>query len=139
MRKLTKAVSVLLSVVMLMSIVLCAPFTVSAAEVDNESVSATSCDFSYSVISKEEKTCEIAKYNGSASELSIPSQIDGYTVTSIGSYAFEYCTSLKSITIPNSVTTIEQEAFNNCSNLSNVRFGKMFNKLVGEHFGAVIV
>lgn len=119
---------------MLMSIVLCAPFTVSAAEVDNESVSATSCDFSYSVISKEEKTCEIAKYNGSASELSIPSQIDGYTVTSIGSYAFEYCTSLKSITIPNSVTTIEQEAFNNCSNLSNVRFGKNVQQIGGGAF-----
>ena len=42
------------------------------------------------------------------------------SVTSIGDYAFEYCTNLTSITIPNSVTSIGMYAFNGCSRLTSV-------------------
>ena len=55
--------------------------------------------------------------NEPTGELTIPSKvlINGtpHTVTSIGDYAFEYCSSLTDITIPNSVTTIGDYAFNN--------------------------
>jgi len=43
-----------------------------------------------------------------------------YSVTSIGSYAFQNCSSLTSITIPNSVTSIGYGAFNKCSSLTSV-------------------
>ena len=39
---------------------------------------------------------------------------------SIGSNAFNYCTSLQSITIPNGVTSIGQQAFNNCYSLTSI-------------------
>ena len=39
---------------------------------------------------------------------------------SIGNYAFEYCSKLKSITIPNSVTSIGQYAFQDCPSLLNI-------------------
>ena len=42
------------------------------------------------------------------------------SVTSIGEYAFSYCTSLESIDIPASVTSIGEYAFLNCSNLMSV-------------------
>ena len=42
------------------------------------------------------------------------------SVTTIGSYAFEYCSSLTSITIPESVTTIGDCAFYNCSSLTSI-------------------
>ena len=43
-----------------------------------------------------------------------------YSVTSIGEYAFYYCSSLTSITIPNSVTSIGDRAFWNCDNLTSI-------------------
>jgi hypothetical protein len=42
------------------------------------------------------------------------------SVTSIGGYAFVYCTSLTNITIPNSVTNIGAEAFCDCIRLTSV-------------------
>ena len=46
-----------------------------------------------------------------------------YSVTSIGSNAFESCTGLTSITIPNSVTSIGKLAFDGCSGLTSVTIG----------------
>ena len=43
-----------------------------------------------------------------------------YSVTSIGSAAFQNCTGLTSITIPNSVTSIGSAAFQNCSGLTSI-------------------
>lgn len=43
-----------------------------------------------------------------------------YDVTGIGEHAFEQCDSLRSITIPSSVTSIEYRAFKSCKNLTAV-------------------
>ena len=45
------------------------------------------------------------------------------SVTSIGEYAFMYCTSLTEITIPDSVKSIGEEAFCSCENLATVTIG----------------
>ena len=42
------------------------------------------------------------------------------SVTSIGEVAFEYCSGLTSVTIPSSVTSIGDYAFSGCSNLTSV-------------------
>ncbi|MBR4028662.1 MAG: leucine-rich repeat protein [Alistipes sp.] len=44
-------------------------------------------------------------------------------ITTIGEYAFLYCSSLTSVTIPDSVTTIGDGAFYDCSSLTSVTIG----------------
>ena len=56
--------------------------------------------------------------NGTIKSVVIPN-----SVTSIGSYAFSGCTGLTSVTIGNSVTSIGDYAFNDCSRLTSVTIG----------------
>ena len=53
----------------------------------------------------------------------IKSVIIENSVTSIGSYAFEDCTSLTNVTIGNSVTSIGKRAFLGCASLTSVTIG----------------
>ena len=45
------------------------------------------------------------------------------SVTEIGSFAFSNCSSLTSVTIPDSVTTIGNQAFSDCKSLASVTIG----------------
>lgn len=56
--------------------------------------------------------------------INIPSTLDEYPVTGIGSYAFQYCNNLTGVTIPNGVTEIGSYAFEYCTALTNVTIGK---------------
>ncbi|MDD6535480.1 MAG: leucine-rich repeat domain-containing protein [Prevotella sp.] len=78
----------------------------------------------YNLISKgnvAEVTKGDKKYSG---DITIPSSIKvnevDYAVTSIGASAFEWCSGLTSVTIPNSVTSIGGAAFQYCSGLTSV-------------------
>jgi hypothetical protein len=62
----------------------------------------------------------IAGYNGSGGDVTIPSTINGLPVIGIGNYAFSDLSSLTSISIPNSVINIGGYAFFGCSGLSSV-------------------
>ena len=55
-----------------------------------------------------------------AGAVSIPSSLGGYSVVSIGSYAFSGCKMLTNVTIPESVTSIRYCAFSMCSGLKGV-------------------
>ncbi len=104
-----KVISLLLSVMMLLSVTTGLNFSALANSSD---------DYEYEIL--DDGTAEITDYYGDGGDVTIPSIIDGYTVTSIGSYAFFDCESLTSVTIPNSVTSIGDNAFNNCTSLTSV-------------------
>ena len=53
-------------------------------------------------------------------DLVIPATIEGYPVTQIGGWAFEDCSSLTAVTIPDSVTTLGMYAFFRCTGLTEV-------------------
>ncbi|MBQ8210486.1 MAG: leucine-rich repeat domain-containing protein [Clostridia bacterium] len=105
-----KIISMLLVVVMLISVT---PVSIFAEddilnyltyEISNGEVTITNCDTSYS---------------GPAN---IPNTIDGYPVSKIGASAFWTC-SITSLTVPNNVTSIGQEAFSECRNLESISLG----------------
>ncbi len=81
----------------------------------------------YNLVSKiqeAEVTQNPNKYTGS---VVIPEKVTyesvEYSVTSIGEWAFQYCSGLTSITIPNSVTSIGEQVFRYCSGLTSVTIG----------------
>lgn len=109
--KFKKLTSALLAVIMIFGAFTIVPITASAA---------TSGDFEYEVL--DDGTAEITAYNGNDETLAIPSELDGYTVASIGYRSFYGNTTLTSLTIPDSVKSIGNMAFYAC-NLTSVTLG----------------
>ena len=59
-------------------------------------------------------------YNGTLNDVVIPSYYKGYPVTNIGDNAFNGCSSISNLTIPDSVTNIDGFAFNGCTGLTSI-------------------
>lgn len=77
----------------------------------------------YSVTVNSANMLSITRYEGAGGTVVVPSDIEGIPVTCIGANAFNGRTDLMGITLPNSVTTVEDGSFWNCTSLTNVMFG----------------
>ncbi len=75
-------------------------------------------EYEYSLSSGD---ATIEKYLGSATDVIIPSTIDGYEVKEIDYDAF-LNSKISKVTIPEGITRIRFEAFKNCESLSTVNF-----------------
>ena len=93
-------------------------FAAMGMAMNAEVIEYTDGDFKYS-LETETKTAALSKYSGSATEVTIPESVTHddvtYSVTSLGESCFYYCTSLTSITIPSSVTSLEDYCFSGSS------------------------
>ena len=98
--------------------------------------------FFYNVINQEGKevevTYETTSYNTYSGVVNIPSTAsyngDNYSVTHIGKSAFRNCTSLISVTIPNTVTNIGEQAFYNCTNIISLTIGSSVTNIGSKAF-----
>ena len=77
-------------------------------------------------------------YSDYSGNVTIPSTVTyngtTYSVTSIGNYAFNNCTGLTSVTIPNSVISIGYCAFDNCTGLTSIRIPNSVTTIVEGAF-----
>ena len=88
----------------------------------------------YTYTTNADNTLAITSYSGSGGAVSIPSNIVGKTVTSIGDDAFRGCTSLTGVIIPNSVTSIGVSAFQGCFNLTAATIPNSVTRIGGYAF-----
>jgi hypothetical protein len=90
--------------------------------------------YTYS-INADDVSVTITDYPTNATgALVIPVSMDGRIVTSIGGYAFQNCTGLTSITIPDSVTGIGTRAFESCSSLTSSTIGNSVTSIGSSAF-----
>ena len=68
----------------------------------------------------DDNTVTITGCNEDVTSVEIPEKIEEKVVAEIGSWAFEYCSNLISVIIPDSVTSIGEKAFVNCSSLTSI-------------------
>ena len=80
-------------------------------------------------------TIMITHYTGPGGYVTIPATINGLPVICIGLQAFAFNQKLTGVTIPDSVTSIGAEAFNQCLDLTNVTFGSGITNIDGGAFG----
>ena len=109
MKKTRKIISLLLSILMIIT---------SVPLMALNSFAASSGDYEYELL--KDGTAQIKHYKGSETEIEIPSEIDGHRVTFISSGAFKGCTSLTSVTIPDSITEIYPFVLDECDSLCTI-------------------
>ena len=76
----------------------------------------------------------VKSYSGTSTAVVIPSYYKGKSVVSVGSSAFNVCTKLTSVTIPDSVTSIGSSAFKSCTGLTSVMISNNVTSIGDEAF-----
>lgn len=77
----------------------------------------TSGDFTYELVNGE---AVITAYNGTATEVTVPAELDGYSVYGIGDSAFKGNTQITSVTISEDIKSIGASAFEDCTALATI-------------------
>lgn len=104
-----RILSAFLAVAMLLTLLPAAAFAAPAPE----------SDFEYGASNGR---AIIRKYKGAGGTVEIPATLGGYPVTGIKMQAFIECASLKSVSMPESMTWIGDSAFAGCTGLKQVEF-----------------
>jgi len=90
------------------------------------------------VIVDGRKGIEITKYIGSKKEVSIPPSIQNKPVTVIGKEAFQFNRNITKVIIPDSVISIEDRAFDNCTSLTGITIPNSVTSIGVRTFGNCI-
>ncbi len=93
-------------------------------------------DFKYAV--QDDGTASIEGYTGTATEVTVPTTIDGLTVTRVGTYAFFNCVNITAVTVPDTVTSIGYYAFSEMDSLTSVKLPETITSIEGKAFACCI-
>ena len=116
-----KSIGIIVIMVLLMISLFCVPASAS-----------TDGDFTYTVYAPGEVT--ITSYNKyGAKNVVIPATIEGYPVVKIGTAAFAR-TEITSVILPDSITSIGNEAFESCKQLETVAMPKKLKTIGWQAF-----
>ncbi len=107
----------ILSVILLF--ILLAGLCCSAVAEDTAPEKFTNVD-GYVYVLKEDGTAEITGYTGKEKKLTIPSELDGHTVTSIGYRAFYENKQLTEVILPDTLKVLRIQPFACCEKLQSV-------------------
>ena len=88
----------------------------------------------YQYILLTDGTAELTNYTAYAKFLTVPAQIDGHAVVSIGRDAFTNSELLSNITLPDCLTTIGIDAFYECSSLTSITLPNSLTSIGGGAF-----
>lgn len=119
-----RILSAFLAVAMLLTLLPAAAFAAPAPE----------SDFEYGEYGVKNGTVIITKYKGAGGTVEIPATLGGYPVTGIKMQAFVECASLKSVSMPESVTWIGDSAFAGCTGLEQVEISPNLTAIGGNAF-----
>lgn len=103
------------------------------------SVDAGSYRYNYTITNVEPNECKIHNFTNPTepTDLIIPSEINGYTVTSIGNNAFYTCNNFTGdVVIPSTVTEIGEYAFYGCTGISTMVLNEGLTEIPRYCFGA---
>ncbi len=117
-----KMLSLFLALVFVVGICVSAPMSVTAnaASVDDLKFELNSDGKSYSVS---------AKSSNIEGELIIPSTYNGLPVTTVAEEGFMFCSSLTSVSIPDSIEVIEDYGFYGCNSIDSLKLPKNLKRI----------
>ena len=78
--------------------------------------------------------CNLTKYYGNNTVVTIPSLFNGKPVNGISDYAFCNCGNISEIVLPKTITAIGNEAFDSCSSLKKITLPDSVNSIGGGAF-----
>lgn len=122
---LRKLLSVLLSVCILLSVLTVSSLAVSAREADIAGIGVTDSTGNWNYVPLDDGTVQIKTWGAGfkTADVVIPSELDGKKVTSV-SGDWDTNSYVESVTLPDSITTLDDRSFYNFKNLKSVTFSK---------------
>lgn len=105
------------------------PVIAPDTDISVNAVSEETPSSSFNYQQNDDGSITITGYNGNDTDVIIPQEIEGKSVTAIGDYAFYFCKNIINVKIPDSVTSVGDAPFIGCEKIQKISIGKNFTRI----------